>query len=186
LNFGDHNDYEQDPCNNDPPDIDDFEDNPPLPPPFPPSQGGPPPTSTYPEYQGFTYQKQKPGQYYPDEYGQPSRYHHPCFIPLHPDLVVEKYAALKKTGSMSRLAVKLARESFFGEEIMEKCTPQGKDEQTNGLHGLPKTELYNLKLYLVQLFPSLSKSDFEGYWKLCITSIGQACKGIRTKQKNKR
>jgi len=36
-------------------------------------------------------------KYIPDEYGQPSRYHHqPCFIALHPDLVVEKYAALKK------------------------------------------------------------------------------------------
>jgi len=27
---------------------------------------------------------------------------------------------------MSRLAVKVARESFYGEEIMEKCTPQNK------------------------------------------------------------
>ena len=43
--------------------------------------------------------------------------------------------------------------------------------------------MYKLKLYLVQLFPSFSKSEFEEMWKACIISIGQACKGIRLKQK---
>ena len=82
---------------------------------------------------------------------------------------------------MSTLAVKLARESFFGDNTMEKCTPQGKSEYDS----LPEASLYNLKLYLVQLFPSLGRPDFEGYWKVCLNSIGQACKGLRKKNNQK-
>ena len=74
---------------------------------------------------------------------------------------------MKTPSKMSTLAVKLACESFFD---MEKCTPQGKSEYDS----LPEANLYNLKLYLVQLFPSLSRPDFEGYWKGCLNSIGQA------------
>ena len=49
-------------------------------------------------------------------------------ILLLPDMVVEQYVTLKTPSAMSTLAVKLARESFFGEEVMKKCTPQGKTE----------------------------------------------------------
>lgn len=156
------------------------EDVPPLPPPLPPCRGGPP---------TFSYQQSAPVQYHSRNsgqspmYGQPSTYSPPSYFPLHPDVVVEKYAALKSPALMSRMAVKLARESFFGEELMQCCTPQGNSSA--GLQELPKSVLYDLKLYLARLFPSLSKADFEGYWKNCITSIGQACKGIRTKQKCK-
>ena len=85
------------------------------------------------------------------------------FLSLHPDEVVEKYATLKTPSAMSTLAVKLARESFFGKEVMKRCTPQGKTEHDS----LPDKELFELKLYLKQLFPALSKADFEGYWKAC-------------------
>ena len=60
---------------------------------------------------------------------------------------------------MSTLAVKPAHESFFGKNTMENCTPQGKSEYDS----LPEANLDNLKLYLVQLFPSLSRPDFKGY-----------------------
>ena len=104
------------------------------------------------------------------------------FLSLHPDEVVEKYATLKTPGAMSTLAVKLARESFFGEEVMKRCTPQGKTEHDS----LPDKELFQLKLYLKQLFPALSKADFEGYWKACSNAVGQACKRLRSGNKNKR
>lgn len=80
---------------------------------------------------------------------------------------------------MSRLAVKLARESFFGKDIMGSCTPHGKSNQDS----LPRTKLLDLKRYLIRLFPTLNSADFEGYWKTCLTSIGQACKAIRNKSK---
>ena len=110
--------------------------------------------------------------------GASFRYDQPHFFPLHPDQVVNKYLQLKIPAKMSTLAVKLARESFFGEEIMGNCTPQGKNDHD----GLPKAQLLDLKLYLVQLFPSVSKPEFEGHWKTCLTFIGQACKAIRKKK----
>ena len=59
--------------------------------------------------------------------------------------------------------------------------PQGKSEYDS----LPEASLYNLKLYLVQLFPLLGRPDFEGSWKVCLNSIGQACKGLRKKNNQK-
>ena len=115
---------------------------------------------------------------YPGQDGTSFRYDQPHFFPLHPDQVVNKYLQLKIPAKMSTLAVKLARESFFGEETMGNCTPQGKSDHD----GLPKAQLLDLKLYLVQLFPSVSKPEFEGYWKTCLNSIGQACKAIRKKK----
>ena len=98
-------------------------------------------------------------------------------ILLPPDDIVEKYSKLKNPSTMARLSVKLARESFFGLETMSKSTVAGQ----RGFASLPDAQLYNLKLYLVQLFPMLNRADFEDKWKECLTSIGQACKTIRSK-----
>ena len=44
---------------------------------------------------------------------------------LPPDTVLSKYPSMTTISKLGRLAVKLARESFFGPEIMEKCTVFG-------------------------------------------------------------
>ena len=78
---------------------------------------------------------------------------------------------------MSTLSVKLARESFFGDDLMAKCTVKGTRE-----HGaLPEANLLKLKWYLSQLFPTFTKHDFEDAWSVCQYSIGQACKNLRKK-----
>ena len=100
----------------------------------------PRPSSSYPGQHGFTTlhpSQHRPTQFYPR---QPSGHHRPHFVPLHPDLVVEKYTAMKTPAAMSTVAVKLACESFFGEHVMEQCTPQGR-----AVHD----SLPNVKLYLV-------------------------------------
>jgi len=97
---------------------------------------------------------------------------------LPPDDVVEKYVKLKTPSTMARLSVKLAKESFFGIEIMLKSTVCGQREYAS----LPEAQLCNLKLYLVQLFPLLNRAEFEDKWKDCLISIGQACKSLRLKQ----
>ena len=51
--------------------------------------------------------------------------------------VMEKYRKLKTVGSAGTLAVKLAKESFFGEEVLARCTVYGAREQP----GLPIEEL---------------------------------------------
>ena len=98
-------------------------------------------------------------------------------ILLPPDDVVSNYMKLKNPSTMARLSVKLAREAFFGVELMGKCTVAGQ----RGFDSLPEAQLYNLKLYLVQLFPLLNRAEFEDKWKDCLISIGQACKSIRSK-----
>ena len=101
---------------------------------------------------------------------QPSR----SSILVHPDEVVEKNINLKTPSKITKLALKLAKESFFGPETMAQCTVAGMRD----LDGLPETELCSLKLYLFQLFPSFTKQEFEEIWKSCTNSIGQACKNM--------
>ena len=97
---------------------------------------------------------------------------------ISPEQVVEKYPRLLKTSKIPTLAVKLAREAYFGPSIMMKCTVRG----TSGLPALPEKQLTNLKQFLYKLsvprFVS-SKVEFENVWKSSIESVGQACKNYR-------
>ena len=117
-----------------------------------------------PDHSGF--QILHGSQYYQGQYGPLGTMFQPHFVPLHLNQVVEKYQQLKMPSGMSRLAVKLARESLVRK--LWDYVPHREE--------MPKTSflepLLNLKLYLVRLFPTLSNSDFEGYWKTCLTSTG--------------
>ena len=46
------------------------------------------------------------------------------------ETIVEKYKSLKTVGTAGSLAVKLARESFFGQEVLARCTVYGHKETT--------------------------------------------------------
>ena len=97
---------------------------------------------------------------------------------LTPDEVVGRHPKLVKVSNIPRLSVKLAKDSFFGTEVMAVCTVRG----LGNFHGLPETEL---KQYLMSLcVPRLltSRIEFEQTWKNCIESIGQACKAARAKK----
>ena len=65
------------------------------------------------------------------------------------ETVIEKYKSLKSVGSAGALAVKLARESCFGQEVLAHCRLYGHTEQP----GLPKAELFQLKQTMFGLFP---------------------------------
>ena len=41
------------------------------------------------------------------------------------ETVVEKYKSLKTVGTVGTLAVKIARESYFGHEVLTRCTVYG-------------------------------------------------------------
>ncbi|XP_065892247.1 uncharacterized protein [Dysidea avara] len=58
-----------------------------------------------------------------------------------PETVVEKYPKLLNITKIPTLSVRLAKESFFGKEIMKLCTVRG----TGSLHPLPVAELTQLK-----------------------------------------
>ena len=92
--------------------------------------------------------------------------------------VMAKYRNLKGEAKAPTLAVKLAREAVFGDEVLMKCTPVAGRE----LPGLPIAELQLLKQTIFSKFPHYwtSPSEFETLWRDCMNSIGQLCKRLRS------
>ena len=94
-----------------------------------------------------------------------------------PDEVLRQYYKLKTECKIGTLAVKLAREAFFGPEVLAKCTVVGCRE----LPALPIEEVQQLKKFLFAQFPTYWKNvaGFESLWAICVTSINQCCKLLR-------
>jgi len=94
---------------------------------------------------------------------------------IQPEQVIEKYPKMMKISKIPTLAIKLAKEAYFGKQIMSKCTVRG----TRALHALPETELQQMKKFIKELcYPHLVVSiiEFENVWKACVEAVGQACK----------
>ena len=77
------------------------------------------------------------------------------------------------------MAVKLAKEAYFGKALMRNCTVRGTREQP----GLPAEKLTELKQFLISLFPKMPKHEFEAIWKQCINFVDQACKSLQKKSR---
>ena len=92
--------------------------------------------------------------------------------------VVSKFSKMKTESKIGTLAVKLARQSFFGDDVMKRCTVQGVRE----FPGLPCAELGQLKEAIFNLFPQYwrNPAEFEPLWSTCVESVGQACKPRRS------
>ena len=95
------------------------------------------------------------------------------------DEVLLKYPKLCCQKNVSRLAVKIARESIFGQKVMQESTPSG----TLKLKKLAPCKLETIKNTIHTFFPSsdINAAEFELTWKVCIESISQACKHERKK-----
>ena len=100
-----------------------------------------------------------------------------------PAQTLHRYPKLRTEGKASVLAVKLARESFFGETAMSQCTMMGCGKYP----ALPTTLVNSLKQTLFSLFPRCWPNPvlFEGIWKECVEAIGQACKRVRAEQEKR-
>ena len=97
--------------------------------------------------------------------------------------VIVRYPKLRSPSSIGTLAAKLAREAYFGEDVLAKCTVSGDRD----LPGLPIVELQQLKQTLFAQFPAYWRSphEFEPLWSTATTSIGQLCKRLRGNSSNK-
>ena len=62
-------------------------------------------------------------------------------------IVVEKYPKLVDKKNLTRVAVRLAQESFFGKEIMTLYTVKGNGD----FHALPTEILSQLKSFMINL-----------------------------------
>ena len=96
------------------------------------------------------------------------------------DVLFQHHRNLKGESRAGTLAVKLAREVYFGSQVMSKCTMSGCWD----LPGLPTAELGELKQTLFLQFPEFWKNpvEFEALWSKCVEAINQSCKKIRQTQ----
>ena len=91
-----------------------------------------------------------------------------------PQDVICKYPKLKAESRAGKLAIKLAKEAYFGGSILAKCT-------VSGFRGLPVAELTELKQTMLAQFPQFwtSPQEFEHMWIQCTEAIGQLAKALR-------
>ena len=96
-----------------------------------------------------------------------------------PDHIASCNPKLVKASKAPTFAVKLAKESFFGEDVLRCCTVNGCREYP----GLPVAELQELKQYLFTRLTVYwsNPTEFETVWSDCVGAIGQACARERRK-----
>jgi hypothetical protein len=94
-----------------------------------------------------------------------------------------RYPELRSPSNIGTLAAKLAREAYFGEDVLIKCTVSSDQ----GLPGLPIVELQQLKQTLFAQYPEYWRSphELEPLWSTATTSIGQLCTRLRNNPSNK-
>ena len=94
-----------------------------------------------------------------------------------PVQVLAKFPKLRGVTKVGQLSVKLAREAFFGTDIMRHCTVYG----CGSCHPLPHKELLELKAVIKDVFKfTHTEEEFELLWKnSCEAAIGHACSSLR-------
>ena len=94
-----------------------------------------------------------------------------------PAFILSKYPKLCCESKIPTLATKLAREAFFGDNVLACCTVMGCRE----FSALPIHELTELKQTIFSQLPQYWSNpiEFEPIWVTCTESIGQACKRLR-------
>ena len=85
---------------------------------------------------------------------------------------------LESDSTIGTFALTLARDAFFGEDVMVRCTTYGYGDTP----GLPVAELNQLKEEVRRHYPKYwnSPQEFELKWTKCTESISQACKRMRS------
>ena len=93
--------------------------------------------------------------------------------------VIGKYPKLLSKDKASRLAIKMARESVFGNETMRCSTVRG----TQDLPALNSDGMDAIRNALFSRLPISwsSLAEFDDLWKCCAAAVGQSCKSLRKK-----
>ena len=85
--------------------------------------------------------------------------------------IIEQYGTYVQRREDGLLALMLARDAVFGQNVMSQCTPVGMRKK----HALPQWELYKIKTAIFQHHPEcwILLTSFEKIWKRCLVSIQQ-------------
>ena len=91
--------------------------------------------------------------------------------------VLQQYLDLQIESKIGVLALKLARQQFFEDNLMKRCTPRG----WQNMPALPQAELNMLKVTFLKQFPRFWSClvGFERKWAVAQEAIAQACKRLR-------
>ena len=92
-----------------------------------------------------------------------------------------KYKNMLVENKFSTIAVKLAREVYFGDATLKKCTPRGH----GNFPALPHQKLNALKSALFDWYPKYwgKPKEFEERWAMAQEAIGQTSKRLRQKSR---
>ena len=97
--------------------------------------------------------------------------------------VVQDHPELCSVANVGTLAVKLARYSFFGDDVLRASSLTGK----NGAP-LNETQLELLQNFICNtVVPSMPLEDFKKHlWLLCKAALSNCCKRLRVNLKSKK
>ena len=95
------------------------------------------------------------------------------------DEVFAKYSKYVTKDLIGRVATKLARNTYFGQEVLAGSTVSG----TGTLRPLNPTQLQAMREAIRSKFMDVSPTEFESIWAKCVESVGRLCTYIRG-QKN--
>ena len=102
----------------------------------------------------------------------------PRYMPLKgAEAVLQKNLHLIKKESIGRLVTKLARYTYFGEDVLSRSCVSG----TTDKHPLDPQKLYEMKRFLKSKFPQESPTEFETTWAKCIDSLNRLCSYLKGK-----
>ena len=88
--------------------------------------------------------------------------------------------------SLRALAVRLARDSSFGDELMASASPSGKDGVGQVLVRLDLVHMNQIKSIIRQCARDKSEMEFEAIWSKCVSSISKACQNLRNGRLSKK
>ena len=91
------------------------------------------------------------------------------------DQDINTYSRYKNEKHIGRLAIALAKYTYFGPGEMSLCTITGR----KGTKAMDFVKLQQLRNNIHGIFPLISEADFDAVWERCKESIGNACKHLR-------
>ena len=94
---------------------------------------------------------------------------------IQPEDLLLKYPKLNNLSRIGALSAKLAREVYFGKNIMSKCTVYGCRDRPP----LPKAQLEKMKIFLMNHFKFSSTPEFENHWRFCVEAVNHSCSAVR-------
>ena len=92
-----------------------------------------------------------------------------------PEEVIEDNIGLLNTSAKAgRLAVRLAKDAYFGTDMMK----------TNTISSLPTPQKKKIKEKVFKAYNFTNPLEFEPIWQKCVIAIGKACQALRAEKYN--